>query len=497
MSLPVRPGDSIGGTYVIERLLGQGGMGAVFVAHEEQLGRRVAIKFLLSDVMKNPEAVARFEREARAAAALQSDHVTRVLSIGQHESGARYIVMELLDGEDLAATLTRRGPLPASEVIGIMIKACDALAEAHALGIVHRDLKPANIFLAQRPNGTPTVKVLDFGISKTVAGAASKVLTSTTAMMGTPLYMSPEQLREARTVDGRADLWALGVTMYQLLTGETPFAAEALAELCVQILLQEPVPLLGRRPDLPPALGAIVGRCLKKDPADRFATATQLAAALQEVGAPVPTAYAPTVAHASVPQMPLPPAASPGPHGTLGNGPVAAPLGSSAATVNPLSSTPLWLEPRRPRALGLALGALAMISIGGVAAVVLRSGSGASSSAAGEPGSAHRAAHVDAYPGDAPLVPMPSSTRGSGALEDATSPVPLSSAGLLPVPASSSGGHAAPVTRPSPSIASRPPVASLPSAPPTPNPRTLPSSPAPAASQNPNALPMPGRLERH
>ena len=276
----VQPGDVIGGTYVIERLLGEGGMGAVYVAHEERLGRRVAIKVLLSAVADNPEAVARFEREARSAAALQSDHVTRVLSVGQLASGAPYIAMELLEGEDLATLLAKRGALAPLEVVELMLPVCEALTEAHALGIVHRDLKPANIFLARRPTGATTVKVLDFGISKSATASTSPTLTKTTAVMGTPMYMSPEQLKEAKSVDGRADVWALGVVMYELLAGGPPFLSDALAELCAFILTMEPEPLGRRRPDLPPVLGMIVHRCLEKDPARRFADVRELRAAL-------------------------------------------------------------------------------------------------------------------------------------------------------------------------------------------------------------------------
>jgi len=281
----VQPGDVIGGTYVIERLLGEGGMGAVYVAHEERLGRRVAIKVLLSAVADNPEAVARFEREARSAAALQSDHVTRVLSVGQLASGAPYIAMELLEGEDLATLLAKRGALAPLEVVELMLPVCEALTEAHALGIVHRDLKPANIFLARRPTGATTVKVLDFGISKSATASASPTLTKTTAVMGTPMYMSPEQLKEAKSVDGRADVWALGVVMYELLAGGPPFLSDALAELCAFILTMEPEPLVRRRPDLPPALGTIVHRCLEKDPARRFADVRELRAALSAFAA--------------------------------------------------------------------------------------------------------------------------------------------------------------------------------------------------------------------
>jgi serine/threonine-protein kinase len=287
MSAVVQPGDRIAGKYVVERFLGQGGMGAVFVARQEQLDRLVAIKFLLSEAAENSDALARFEREARSAAALQSDHATRVFDVGHLESGEPYMVMELLCGEDLAKTLERCGPLPPAEVTAIVVQACDAIGEAHAIGIVHRDLKPANIFLAQRPNGTMTVKVLDFGISKVRGPAAAKSLTSSKSLIGSPTYMSPEQLREARTVDGRADIWALGVTMYQLLTGVLPFCADTVAELCALVLTVEPASLRSRRPEVPDALEAVVMRCLRKNPAERYAAAGELVGALKAVRLPV------------------------------------------------------------------------------------------------------------------------------------------------------------------------------------------------------------------
>ena len=493
MSLPVSPGDVIGGTYVIERLLGQGGMGAVFVAHEEQLGRRVAIKFLLSDVMKNPEAVTRFEREARAAASLQSDHVTRVLSVGLHESGARYIVMELLDGEDLAVALARRGTLPVAEVIGIMVQACDALAEAHAIGIVHRDLKPANIFLARRPNGSSTVKVLDFGISKTAASATVKALTATTAVMGTPLYMCPEQLREAKMVDGRADLWALGVTMYELLTGVTPFAAEALADLCVQILLQDPQPLLSRRPDLPPALDAIVMRCLRKDPSERFATASQLAAALQAV------LTAPQ--HAPLPPPTMNVAPFPEAHGMRGTAAMPAVSAMSAATVDPVSRTPSWLEPRRPSSLGLAIGGAVMVLVGGVTAFALRSGP-SSSPATTDSTAGRHAAHGDAARDRTAASGEPASVASadaSAALPSAAAASSAASASSARMPSSlstSGVGSPTPLSRPTPPHASGQPAptASAPwpaTAPPLPSARTAPSAaPLPATGASPFPMPI-------
>ncbi|HRG95316.1 MAG TPA: serine/threonine-protein kinase, partial [Polyangiaceae bacterium] len=292
MEAPLRPGDVVDGAYVIQRLLGQGGMGAVFVALEPELDRRVAVKVLLGEG-RGGEAAARFEREARAVAALQSDHVARIFRVGCLVSGAPYMAMELLEGEDLAASLARRGPLPSGEVLSLMLQACEGLAEAHERGIVHRDLKPANLFLARRPTGATALKILDFGIAKAATPAP---LTATRAFLGTPLYMSPEQINDVRSVDARSDLWALGVVMYELLTGAPPFVAMSVPDVSELILHARPTPPSAARPGVPPALEAIVLRCLEKDPAARYASARELAAALAMTSfspAPLPDAPSP------------------------------------------------------------------------------------------------------------------------------------------------------------------------------------------------------------
>ena len=282
MELPVAPGDLVGGKYVIEALLGAGGMGAVFLANHEQLRRHVAIKFLLSEAMSNPDAFARFEREAHAAAALQSDNVTRVIDMGALPGGAPYIVMEYLEGEDLAAKLSVDGRLPVEQAVAYVIEACDALSEAHALGIVHRDLKPANLFLARRPNGSVRVKVLDFGISKMSASGNAKAmsLTGTGAVMGSPLYMSPEQLKGSGKVDERSDIWSLGVVLYEFLVGQPPYMGDAFPEQCALILTAPVPPLRGKRPEISPRLESVVMRCLAKEPRERFAHVGELTAAL-------------------------------------------------------------------------------------------------------------------------------------------------------------------------------------------------------------------------
>ena len=232
-----QPGDVLAGKYRVERVLGSGGMGVVVAAMHLTLQERVALKFLLPEGAKKEETVTRFLREARAAAKIKSEHVARVSDVGTLESGAPYLVMEYLDGSDLSALLRRDGPLPPRDAVEYVLQACEALAEAHAVGIVHRDLKPANLFLARHAGGAPRIKVLDFGISKLTARDPSMPpddpsMTRTRAWLGSPLYMSPEQMRSARDVDTRTDIWALGVILYELLSGKPPFDGETFPELC-------------------------------------------------------------------------------------------------------------------------------------------------------------------------------------------------------------------------------------------------------------------------
>ncbi|MEO8903019.1 MAG: protein kinase, partial [Polyangiaceae bacterium] len=272
----------IAGKYRIERVLGRGGMGVVVAAHHVVLDQVVAIKFLLPEALGSAEAVARFEREARAAVKIQSEHVARVTDVGRLETGAPYMVMELLRGRDLEVLLRERGPLPLTDVADYVLQAGEAIAEAHGLGIVHRDLKPPNLFLTERADGSSCIKVLDFGISKLTSANSSgdQGMTSTSAVMGSPLYMSPEQLMSARDVDMRTDIWALGVICFELLTGKLPFEAETLPQLCMAISLSAPTPLRSYRPDLPLEVEAMVLRCLNKDPGKRYATVAAFAADL-------------------------------------------------------------------------------------------------------------------------------------------------------------------------------------------------------------------------
>lgn len=281
MAAPVEQGQMLAGKYRVERVLGEGGMGVVVAARDIQLERRVAIKFLLPEFVDHAEASTRFMREARAAVKIQSEHIARVIDVNTLENGSPYMVMEFLEGADLSKVLEQRGPLPIEEAVGYVLEACDAIAEAHSYGIIHRDLKPANLFLAKQADGSSKVKVLDFGISKmTLTGSdgADKSLTRTSSMMGSPLYMSPEQMRSTKDVDSRTDIWALGVILYELIAGKPPFDAGSIPELSAKILLEEPARL--ERDDLPISLRSAINKALSKRLPERFPSIAEFATSL-------------------------------------------------------------------------------------------------------------------------------------------------------------------------------------------------------------------------
>jgi len=276
-------GQLIAGKYRVEQVLGRGGMGVVMAAMHEQLNQRVALKFLTDNAYQQPEAVARFLREARSAVQIQSEHVARVMDVGTLDSGAPYMVMEYLRGRDLKDVSTRRGPLPITEAVDFVLQACDAVAEAHSLGIIHRDLKPSNLFLTERPDGSPMVKVLDFGISKALHGTeqSQMQMTASAAIMGSPQYMSPEQIRSSKNVDARADVWALGTILHELCAGVPAYVADTVPGLLAMIVADAPPALRAFRPDAPAELEASILRCLQKDRDHRFANVSELARSIE------------------------------------------------------------------------------------------------------------------------------------------------------------------------------------------------------------------------
>jgi serine/threonine-protein kinase len=289
-------GTIISGKYRIDRVIGRGGMGIVAIATHLQLDQQFAIK-VLHEQYNDDTSRERLIREARTPMRLKSDNVCRVHDVGTLDNGAPYIVMELLAGNDLAS-LVAQHPLPIHVAVDYVLQAMIAIAEAHALGIVHRDLKPANLFVTRRIDGTPLVKVLDFGIAKAPAASDNK-LTHTTAVMGSPGYMSPEQLRSARDVDARTDIWALGVILYELVSGRVPFPATSVTELAMKVAVDPPAPL-----DIAPAYRAVVWRCLEKDLARRYQDVAALARDLAPFGSPGAAATAALIArllHANAP----------------------------------------------------------------------------------------------------------------------------------------------------------------------------------------------------
>ncbi len=346
------PGTVLSGKYKLVRVIGEGGMGVVYEGEHIRIGQRVAIKMLLAETPDQTDLVARFEREARASARLKSRHSARVTDVDQTPDGLTYMVMELLHGCDLGVVLDERTKLPVPEALDYVLQACAAIIEAHDLGIVHRDLKPANLFLSNGPDGT-VVKLLDFGISK-LTDEASK-LTSAESIMGTPLYMSPEQIRSARDVDARTDIWSIGILLYELLSGDAPFSGTTTQVAAAIVTDEIPATLVGH--GVPPELQAVVLRALTKDRNLRIQTARELAVALLPFVSP--SSMGAQAIEATLRQ-------------SLGPTSVVAPSSRSGSTLIP--TTEKALGPKRATsrvAMGFVIGAAALAAAAVVAFVVM------------------------------------------------------------------------------------------------------------------------------
>lgn len=270
----------IAGKYAIEALLAEGGMGLVYRGRHVELDQPVAIKIVRPELSLDEEAVGRFLNEARAIAKLRSPYVARVLDSGRIENGSPYMVLEFLEGRDLRKLLDAGSGPSADWAMELVLHVCEALAEAHAAGIVHRDIKPDNLFIARLPGDASIVKVLDFGICKRLRGATTRSYTARGRALGSPMYMAPEQITAPEHIDVRVDVWSLGVVLFELLTGRPPFTGKNVSVICKRVVHGEPEPLRRHRPDLPGAIEDVIGRCLEKDPARRFASVAELAAAL-------------------------------------------------------------------------------------------------------------------------------------------------------------------------------------------------------------------------
>jgi serine/threonine-protein kinase len=285
----IRAGDVLGGKYQVERVLRAGGMGIVLVATHVQLKEKVALKVLVGHAAGEPSAVARFLREARAATSVKSEHVVRILDFGTLEEGEPYLVMELLQGRDLRDVLEENGPLPVETAVRYVLQVCRGLSAVHAQRIIHRDLKPANLFLTESSDGSPLVKLLDFGIAKALEperlllDEGSETLTHASQLLGSPVYMSPEQIRCSTKVDERSDVWSLGVILHELVAGEPPFQAPTVSGLLATVAADAPVPLRKVQPNAPAELEEVILGCLEKDLDKRIASVDALAARLRGV----------------------------------------------------------------------------------------------------------------------------------------------------------------------------------------------------------------------
>jgi serine/threonine-protein kinase len=451
----VQIGSVLAGRYRVDRVLGQGGMGVVVQAMHLQLHQPVAMKFLLPEVLANQQVVQRFLREAQAAVRLRSEHVARVIDVGALDSGAPYMVLEYLEGSDLS--MFPRSQLSVGGIIDLMLQACEALAEAHSLGIVHRDIKPANFFITRGADGTLLLKVLDFGISKTPV--TGHQLTATQAVMGTPAYMSPEQMRSSRDVDHRSDIWSLGVVLYELLQGAPPFGGDTFSSMVIKVVT-EALPRLTVQ--LPGDLDAIVYRCLEKDPARRFQNMAELTQALAK--------HAQSETQAAISDQRTRSIVGLENHrGALEPGPARRAIPSTISGAAGARTMP----PQRGRRWPIVAGAAALAAI--IAVAVIGSGGGSGDKKAAAPVARPEAspAAPPPAPPPAPAVATPSPAPAAPAAAPAVVPPDAQPAVALPAPATAAPlPAAAPPTEAPPGA-----VAKQPKKPTRPRPDAVPAKP--------------------
>jgi tRNA A-37 threonylcarbamoyl transferase component Bud32 len=496
-------GTVLGGSYRITRLVGQGGMGAVYEGVQLRLERRVAVKLMARELSANAEAIARFRREAEVTSQLGHPHIVQVFDFGSAPTGEPYLVMEYLEGEDLEKRIARVGKMSAPAASHIIRQVASALSATHAKGIVHRDLKPANVFLLSVEGETDFVKVVDFGISK--VRAAGTKLTAALAVMGTPNYMAPEQAAgRVDEIDHRTDQWALACIAYELLAGRPPFIGEDVASLLYQVIHQAPSPLANMNPGLPAALEGVLQRALSKTQGGRFQTMTEFSRAFEgaATGRVAPTtaqaiAHQPTVAPAAA-ALPAPAAAA-APTGGV------APVTTFSSTAGEAMVGGETLRVRPMRRWLLAVGGLAIAAAAGAGAFAFISGrspapvpavtasSTAAASAAIVPAREPPAAAPAAAPGgaDAGATQV---AAAPGAAAPASAPAKKSRRPRPAWPPAPNAHPAAPAAPAAPAVAAEPPpapVAEPPREPPPPAAAPAPAWPPPAAWPPPNGAPPP------
>jgi serine/threonine-protein kinase len=437
-------GEIIEGKYRIVRLIGEGGMGAVYEGENTRIHRRVAIKVLHQGVAENQEAVQRFEREAQAAGRIGNDHILEVIDMGTLSNGDHFMVMEFLDGEPLSDRIRRIGRLRPEDVSPLMIQALEGLRAAHEAGIVHRDLKPDNVFVLREKAGQKDfVKLIDFGISKfsSLTGGSEMKMTRTGTVMGTPYYMSPEQASGSRDADHRSDLYAVGVILYEAVTGRVPFDAATFNQLLFQIVLSDPAPPQQVVPDLDPAFASLIAKAMARDPDHRFQTAIELSQAL--------SAWLSTGASVSVHPSPL---VNPlVPRAMQASQPLLDPTVRGGTTPDVWAQSQSAVLPTVPKSNtpAIVLGLLGLLTLGGLGAgAVYLLGSGSSAESASAASAALASASA------APVaVPVPAGTPSAETPEVAVEPVPSPTPSTEPA-ATPSAVSAPPKNSPAPASVS-------------------------------------------
>jgi serine/threonine-protein kinase len=437
--MPFAAGEIIGGKYKVLDLVGTGGVAFVVSARHVALDEVVALKFLRPEFATHPEAVRRFTIEGRANFKIQSEHVVRVLDVDSLADGTPFIVMELLEGTDLGRVLESRGALPIEQAVSYALQACEGLATAHAAYVVHRDIKPENLFLTKNEQGVLRVKLLDFGISKVALGNLGNLEQSApahtigTTILGSPPYMSPEQVRGSRETDARTDIWSLGCVLYELLANRAPFERPSVAETCAAILTDAPPSLRALAPHVPAELDAVVMRCLLKEPSARFQDVGQLANALLPFAQPPGTVRLGRRASDAAPE----PAVAP-----------AAPATTAAVDDADLGALHEFRRSDRSTRVQRALIAAALaLALGGTYAAMQRSSMPAAQPAAADTSSASTVAANAAAP--APIAEPHIATPATPAPDEAAAPA-------LEAPAEAAPAVAAAVTRAAPAAASAP-----------------------------------------